>query len=177
MSVAVGLLVAALAANPDRWIDEHGPASAKTVIGECLTEANRPLSDPLVCVRRALDTCENEHGTYQRAMNDCATFSRLAWEARRAAVAKQLMTAQQVSTNFHSPDRLVALLAESEKHWDAWNSPDCEMQAALSEGGTFHRFARDMCLSDHAAYRTLELEALAEDWGKIFNVDGYDWPG
>jgi len=169
MSVAIGLLVAALATPTDLWTGENGPARAKAVIEECLGEADRQLSNPRLCVPRVVDACENEHGTYQRAMNDCATFSRLAWEGRRMAATKRLTSAKQ-ATATQSPDRHIARLRASESHWDAWNRPDCEMQAAFSEGGTYHRFALDSCLSDHAAHRAIELEALAEDWGKIFDL-------
>ena len=64
------------------------------------------------------------------------------------------------------------MLIASEQAWDAWNVPDCEMQAALSQGGTYHRHDLDICLSNHAAHRAIELEALSETWGKIFNLEG-----
>ena len=169
--MALGLLVAALVNSPDQWVGESGPAQAKAVIERCMADTSGGLSDPNVCIRRALGTCEDEHGTYQRAMNDCATFSRLAWENQRASVSRRLMGAKQAGVVFEAPEPHVALLKESEQRWDAWNRGDCEMQARFSEGGTFHRFALDICLSDHAAYRALELEALAQDWEKIFKLD------
>lgn len=170
MGLILGLLVAASATVPDRWTGEAGPALAGSVIEKCLSEAKAQLSDLKKCMSGALDLCEDEHGTYQRAMNDCATFSRLAWETRRAAVAKRLGSARQANGS-PSPDPYVLRLEESERRWDAWNRADCEMQAAFSEGGSYHRFATDTCLSDHAAHRAIELEALQEEWGKIFDFD------
>lgn len=105
-------------------------------------------------------------------MNDCATFSRLAWEYRLALTTKRLTAAKQSDTAFPSPSQHIAMLIASEQRWDAWNGPDCEMQAALSQGGTYHRYDLDICLSNHAANRAIELEALGETWGKIFNLTG-----
>ena len=105
-------------------------------------------------------------------MNDCAAFSRSAWEDRRALTAKRLTAAKRSDAVFPSPRPHIATLIASEQRWVAWNGPDCEMQAALSQGGTYHAYDRDICLSNHAANRAIELEMLGETWGKIFNLDG-----
>jgi len=170
MSVTVGLLVAALATGPDQWIGQNGTARAKAIIEACLQDASSRLSDRMVCVPRVFEACEDEHGTSQRQMNDCAAFSRRAWDERRALTAKRLASAKQSETVFPSPDRHIAMLVASEQRWDEWTGPDCEMQAALSQGGTYHSYDIDICLSNHAAYRAIELEALSETWGKIFNL-------
>jgi len=172
MSVIIGLLVAALTTPPDPWASESGTARAKAIIESCLSEADSALSGRQVCASRPFEACENEHGTSQRQMNDCATFSRLAWEDRRALAAKRLISAQQSDIIFPSPSRHIVMLIASEKAWRAWNVSDCEMQAALSQGGTYHRYDLDICLSNHAANRAIELEALSETWGKIFNLEG-----
>lgn len=160
--------------NKDLW-NEVATARplASQAIDQCLDRASRtPDMLPVFCVRAAYRACEAEHGNMsQRDLNDCATFSHAAWEERRMAVKKRLIAAKQAGSVFPSPDRHIALLVESERRWEVWNGPDCEMQAAVSKGGTHHRFALELCLSNHAAYRAIEFEALAEDWGKIFNLD------
>lgn len=133
MSVAIGLLIAAFATSQDHWTSESGTARAKAIIESCLSDANNRPSDRQMCASRAFGACEDEHGTSQRQMNDCATFSRLAWEDRRALAAKRLTAAKQSGAAFPSPSRHIAMLIASEQTWDAWNGPDCEMQTALSQ--------------------------------------------
>lgn len=165
--LAIGSIAAAQAPSRDSWSDENGTLRAKAVIGNCLNSLNASQSAG-ICVPRVFEACEDEHGTSQRQMNDCATFSRLAWEGRRADAAKRLMAAKSSGVRFPSPAPHIKHLVESEGRWDAWNRSDCEMQAAFSEGGTYHRYDLDICLSNHAANRAIELERLIDVWQKIF---------
>jgi len=165
--LAIGSIAAAQAPSRDSWSDENGTLRAKAVIGDCLNGLSASQSAG-ICVPRAFEACEDEHGTSQRQMNDCATFSRLAWEGRRVDAAKRLMAARSSGVRFPSPEPHIKHLVESEGRWEAWNRSDCEMQAAFSEGGTYHRYDLDICLSNHAANRAIELERLIDVWQKIF---------
>lgn len=167
--LAIGSVAAAQTRSPDRWSDGNGVLQAEAVIGNCISDLNAPQSAG-ICVPRAFEACEDEHGTSQRQMNDCATFSRLAWEGRRADAVKRLMAAKSSGARFPLSEPHIKHLAESERRWDAWNRSDCEMQAAFSEGGTYHRYDLDICLSNHAANRALELERLIDVWQKIFLI-------
>lgn len=154
----------------DQWTAETGIDRAKSALAQCSAAAPDKPSGRATCVLAAFEACEDEHGTSQRALNDCAAFSRGAWEARLAAARSRLFAAKSADSLFGSPDKLIALLTDSERRWDAWNGPDCDIQAALSEGGSFHRYELYICLSNHAAYRAIELESLIQVWGKIFKL-------
>lgn len=157
-------------AAADPWTAETGVDRAKSVLGTCLAATNGTPSGSEPCVLAAFEACEREHGTSQHALNDCASFSKQAWEARLSVARALLMGARTVDIRFGTPDRLVALLAASERRWDDWNRADCDMQAKISEGGSLHRYELYICLSNHAAHRAIELETLVEVWRKIFRL-------
>ncbi|HET6941354.1 MAG TPA: lysozyme inhibitor LprI family protein [Sphingomicrobium sp.] len=151
----------------DPWAD-GGEARAKIVIEQCRDRAREtPHMNSYACVDAAFDRCIEEHGgghMSQRDLNDCATFSRRAWEARLVEVRALLTKEDLTSSGRKHLLPLISQLRESERRWDAWNVTDCAVQSELSRGGTIHRMQEDQCLADHAAYRVRELEGLVESW-------------
>lgn len=166
----------AQSARSDPWQDEAGYEigfkRAEIVISQCLEQAASTAdARPDGCVHSAFLACEREHGTAsQRDLNDCAVFSRKAWEKRLDTVRAQLLGAQTIDPKFGRAEPMVEQLRKSERRWREWSEADCEMQAAGSKGGTIHTMLLSLCLSNHAAQRALELEALTFWWEKSFKL-------
>jgi uncharacterized protein YecT (DUF1311 family) len=164
--------------RPDPWGNpeigyEAGFKRAEVVIAQCLERvASTPDTRPGDCVHAAFATCEREHGTMsQRDLNDCAAFSRRAWEKRLDAALSQLLGAQTIDPKFGQAEPEVERLRESDRRWREWNEADCELQAGDAEGGgTMRSMQRDLCLFEHAAHRALELEVLIFWWEKSFKL-------
>ena len=174
LGLACGSSVAA-APRPDPWAEQaSAEASAKLVLSQCLQRAeSTPPDHSEPCVRAVYLKCESEHGTMsQRDLNDCAYFSRYAWEDRLTKVRAWLLRAKTIDAKFGEAGPMVERLKESERRWEEWNKADCEMQAALSEGGTMHSMEIGICLSDHAAHRARELEGMSFWWSKVYDLPG-----
>ena len=167
ISICSHVSAGAAAPRSDPWAD-GGEAKAKVVLEQCRDRARgTPHMNSYACVHAAFDRCIEEHGgghMSQRDLNDCATFSRSAWETRLVEVRTLLTEADVTSSGREYLRPLINQLRESERRWDAWNVSDCAMQSQLSRGGTIHRMQEDQCLADHAAYRARELEGLVESW-------------
>ncbi|HYC94196.1 MAG TPA: lysozyme inhibitor LprI family protein, partial [Sphingomicrobium sp.] len=148
----------AQAQRPDPWGNheigyESGFKRAEIMIAQCLERvASIPDAGPGDCVYAAFVTCEREHGTMsQRDLNDCAHFSRRAWEKRLDVALSQLLGAQTIDPKFGQAEPMVARLRESDRRWREWNEADCELQAGDADGGgTMRRMQLDLCLSNHA---------------------------
>jgi len=154
----------------DPW-DEGGVERAEQVIAQCLERAARtPPEDQKDCVHAAFLACEDEHGTSQRDLNDCAAFSRRAWEARLVAATSRLMSAKTIDPKFGRAEPTKKLFGESQRRWDEWSSADCDMQHEGSKGGSMHPYLVSMCLSNHSAHRALELDGLIWWWSKSFEM-------
>jgi uncharacterized protein YecT (DUF1311 family) len=165
--------------RPDPWGNpeigyEAAFKRAEAVIAQCLERAaSTPGARPDDCVPAAFLTCEREHGNMsQRDLNDCAAFSRRAWEKRLDVALSQLLGAQTIDPKkFGRAEPEVERLRQSNQRWREWNEADCELQAGDAEGGgTMRSMQRDLCLSAHAAHRALELEALIFWWDKSFKL-------
>ena len=156
---------------PDPWDGQDlGPKRAAAVIGECLNSArSSPDDDPEDCVNVAFRICENEHGTSQRDLNECAYFSRSAWEARLDKIRARLLGATVHPNGTEDPVPRKRLLSESDRQWIAWNKADCEMQL-VDQGGSMLPMLTHLCFSRHAAHRAMELEDLSFWWGKAYGL-------
>jgi uncharacterized protein YecT (DUF1311 family) len=107
----------------------------------------------------------------QRDLNECAHFSRRAWEKQLEAAMSQLLGAMTIDPKFGVADPEVERLRESDRRWREWNDADCELQAGDVEGGgTMRRMLLDLCISNHAAHRALELDGLIFWWEKSFKL-------
>jgi len=152
---------------------EAGFKRAEAVIAQCLERvSSTPDTEAGDCVRSAFLACEHEHGNMsQRDLNDCAAFSRAAWTKRLEAALSQLLGAKTIDPKFGQAEPEIERLRESNERWRAWNVADCELQAGDAEGGgTMRSMELDLCLSDHAAHRALELEGLIFWWDKKFKL-------
>jgi uncharacterized protein YecT (DUF1311 family) len=155
----------------DRWVFEGGAELAGRTIAQCFERGQgSPDFEPLYCVHVALALCLEEHGTNQHAMNDCSSLSKQAWEARLAQVVEQFRGAKTIDPKFGTAEPVVQRFQESQQRWVAWNQADCELQAGPAPGGSMRPMLLDLCLSDHAANRALELEGMAWWWGKSFKL-------
>ena len=106
----------------------------------------------------------------QRDLNDCAAFSRSAWEKRLEAVRAQLLGAKTIDPKWQA-EPMVARLRESDRRWREWNEADCELQAGDAErGGTMRSMRLSLCFSNHAAHRAIELEAQVFWWDRMFKL-------
>ena len=154
----------------DPW-DEGGVERAQQVIAQCLEVAERtPPREEKDCVRAAFLACEDEHGTSQRHLNECAAYSRRAWEARLAAAVSSLMSAKTIDPRFGRAEPRKELFSHNQRRWEEWNSADCDMQHEGSKRGSMHPFLVSICLSNHAAHRALELDGLIWWWSKSFEL-------
>ena len=142
---------------------------AETVIKNCLEAKGKP-SDHASCIYSTFETCEDEHGTSQRALTECAHFLQAAWEKRLGAARGLLMGAKTFDARSEPAEPMVEIFAASERRWDDWNEADCEMQAKLSEGGSIHPMEKSLCMLNHAAHRAIELEYLVRSFGKVFRL-------
>jgi hypothetical protein len=102
------------AAAADRWAPETGEASASAVLASCLT-----TSPSMACVRAAYTTCEAEHGTMaQRDLNDCAAYSKRAWEGRiRTTFTTLQALAQRTDVQSASGRDIYDRLRTSQQLW------------------------------------------------------------
>ena len=145
--------------DPTRWQGEAGLPSARTAIAACL-DGPRPET----CAHTAFLQCDRESGSQApETMNACAGYSRAAWEERIGAVIGRLQALIQKTGRARPTPRA---LASSQKRWQGWSEDDCDMQTEGSNGATLHPMEMDLCLSDHAAARTLELEQLERIWSR-----------
>lgn len=172
--IILALLAALQAQGPtssnDPW-DEGGVERAEQAITQCLALAERtPPPEAKDCVRAAFLACEEEHGTSQRDLNECAYYSRGAWEARLTAAISRLKSAKTINPKFGRAEPQKKLFGESQHLWDEWNAADCDMQHEGSKGGSMHPYLVSICLSDHAAHRALELDGLIWWWSKSFEL-------
>jgi uncharacterized protein YecT (DUF1311 family) len=163
--VAPSFSITAASASSDPWTDEGSVERVKQVIAQCLdAAASTPATNRTTCINAVYDPCEKEHGTSRHALNDCAFFSKGAWEARLIAVRSKLMNVKSPDPRFGPSAELIGKFGESERRWNEWNKADCDMQAAADEGGSIQPLTLFGCLSEHAANRALELELLASEW-------------
>jgi uncharacterized protein YecT (DUF1311 family) len=154
---------AAQATDKDPWENAAaGERLAGQAISQCLDRARKtPDMLPEHCVRAAYQACEKAHGNMsQRDLNECAAFSQRAWEKRLAAIRRVLLRARGAEGSGDTNASLRRQLRENEPQWVKWNERDCEIRASFFEGGTLQPFAKQMCLSRHAAIRALELESF-----------------
>lgn len=171
LALLLGISSVATSARPDPWTGDGGSERARTAIARCLKSADAKLADREPCIDSALKLCLQEHGDSQHALNDCAAFSNGAWEARLAAARSRLMDARDSAPlPGRSAEVMTKLLDQSQRRWDDWNRADCDMQAALSEGGSMHPMIERLCLAEHSAHRALELESMIEDFSKVFEL-------
>lgn len=182
MAVAAGILLTQGAASNaqaprlDPWGSpefgyERGFQRAEEVIGQCLERvASTPDAKSDDCIQAVFRTCEREHGTMsQRDLNDCAAFSRKAWEKRLDAVRSRLFSAATIDPE-RPAEPMVERLRESDRRWREWSEADCELQAHRSSGGSMHQLELFICHSNHAAHRAIELEALVVWWDRVFKL-------
>lgn len=54
-------------------------------------------------------------------------------------------------------------LVASQKLWSEWNEAECKAQVG-TEPGSMASYDMNLCLSDHAALRAIELEHLVDWW-------------
>ena len=162
--------------RPDPWGNheigyEIGFERGEMILRQCLERvASTPSAKSDDCVHAVFLTCESEHGNMsQRDLNDCAAFSRRAWEKRLDNVRSQLLSATTIDPK-RPAEPMVKRLQESERRWREWSEADCELQAAGSRGGTMHQMQLGLCHSNHAAHRAIELEALVFWWEKSFKL-------
>jgi uncharacterized protein YecT (DUF1311 family) len=174
--VALLIMLAGYSGAPDAKADpwgqrESGLERAEAIITQCLERSEGvPPNGSEPCVGAVFAACGSEHGNMsQHDLNDCAFFSKNAWEAGLASIRAKLLSAKTVRGGSASAP-MVRNLAESERRWDDWNRADCELQAALSEGGSMHSMEIGTCLSNHAAHRALELKRLEFWWAKAFQL-------
>jgi len=145
--------------DPTRWVGDAGLPSAKTVIAACL-EGPRPET----CAHAAFLQCDREaEGETQQTMNACAGYSRAAWDERIVAVVGRLQALMEKTGRTRPTPRAIN---SSQKRWQGWSEDDCEMQTEGSRDGTLHPMEVDLCLADHAAARTRELEQLERIWSR-----------
>jgi uncharacterized protein YecT (DUF1311 family) len=145
--------------DPTRWVGDAGLPSAKSVIATCL-EGPRPET----CAHTAFLQCDRESGEQgQQTMNTCAGFARAAWDARITGVVERL---QALITKTGRTRPTPRSLASSQRRWQGWSEDDCDMQTEGSRDGVLHPMEVDLCLSDHAAARTRELEQLERIWSR-----------
>jgi uncharacterized protein YecT (DUF1311 family) len=152
-------------ARNDPWATQTGGLErASQAIEQCLISAGKGPNVPaLTCIRAAYSACEDEHGTSQRQLNECSSFSYQAWKARIADTIALIATAKATTTRFGSRAKEAKLqLIESQKRWNEWNEVDCKLQAIGTEGGSIRPYAISICLSDHAAQRAIDLQRLIE---------------
>jgi uncharacterized protein YecT (DUF1311 family) len=164
-SLAVG--AEAKSARANAWLTPAGGLErANQVIGQCLAQVDQtPRQSRYSCVRAAYEACEIEHGTSQRDMNECSALSYEAWNARIADVMASVARAKSSETRLGlKAEEAKHQLVESQLRWSEWNAADCELQAKGTEGGTIRPFAISICLSDHAAVRAIDLQAIIERW-------------
>lgn len=147
----------------DRWAVESGEASASATLESCLAKGPNDA-----CLRVAYTTCEAEHGTMaQRNLNDCAAYSKRAWEARmRVALASLEALAQRPGVQSASGRDAADRLRTSQQLWLDWSEMDCEIRSAWARGGSLHTLELLMCGADLAASRALDLERLTETWSR-----------
>lgn len=162
--------------RPDPWGNheigyEVGFERADLVLAQCLERAeSTPNMRADDCVRTVFLACESEHGNMsQRDLNECAHYSRRAWEKRLETVRSQLLGAKTIDPKWQA-EPMVERLRESERRWREWNDADCELQSAQSRGGTMHQMHLNLCHSNHAAHRAIELEALVFWWDRMFKL-------
>lgn len=149
--------------TPDRWAPESGEASASATLESCLTKGPNNA-----CLRVAYTTCEAEHGTMaQRDLNDCAAYSKRAWELRmRMALATLETLAQRPDVQSASGRDASDRLRTSQQLWLDWSAMDCALRSAWARGGSLHTLEILMCGSNLAATRALDLERLTETWSR-----------
>ena len=159
---------AASAKLVDPWTAEGGAAEAGRLLAVCLDNVEfTPNARRADCIRTAYSQCEKTHGTMSQSdLNDCAFYSRTAWEKRLSAVRTKLASAKPARKGGGPTPQMVAAFNASEARWEAWYAQDCEMQSAIHEGGSIRPLIQGLCLSDHVATRTVELEALLQKWSR-----------
>ena len=160
--------VGAAAKPADRWTAEAGPAEAGRLLAACLDNVEfTPKARRTDCIRTAYSQCEKTHGTMSQSdLNDCAFYSRSAWEKRLSVVRSKLANAKPANNGAGPTPQMVAAFNSSETRWGAWYALDCEMQSAIHEGGSIRPLIQGLCLSDQVANRTVELEALLQKWSQ-----------
>lgn len=160
-ALALCLPIATHAANLGRWGDEVGVETADDLIGRCLAGTRQPSS----CTDSAWLACASERNTSsQLDLNDCAGFSRKAWERRYAA---QVVRAKGVLGRWsREPDSgertTVATFEENEHVWRAWIDADCRTRTL--SGGSIYGMRIAICVARHLAVRTLDLTTMADEW-------------
>ena len=172
LAVLTSSSVVAAPDHGDPWTHDDGVNLAKAAISKCLDkDARTPPDGSERCIRSAYLACESQHGTMsQHDINDCSYFSEEAWKARLVAIRLRLMAAKAHPLMRESPEPMKRMLNESDSRWNDWNVADCEIQSRFTEGGSMHPLEMNLCLSDHAAHRTLELERWAFWWDHAYDL-------
>ena len=154
-------------ARADPWETQNGGLErAKQVIDQCFAHADgTPRETRYSCVRVAYEACEDEHGTSQRDMNQCAATSNAAWEARIASTISGFVSAKGSETRLGDlAEEAKQELVQSQRRWSEWNAADCALQTKGEEGGSIYPLSKYICLSDHAAVRAIDLQEIIEWW-------------
>jgi uncharacterized protein YecT (DUF1311 family) len=155
LATAITVLPSGLAhAAADRDWRQDGLAAAEAAIATCL-ETKR-FGDGEQCVGRTYDLCEERHGDQQQTMNACSGFARQAWTARLRVQIRRVAATPMARKNMD--------FAATQRRWEQWEARDCEVQSALSVGGSMHDGLVNNCHLRHIGARAIELEALAEAW-------------
>jgi uncharacterized protein YecT (DUF1311 family) len=141
------------------WTAEAGAKTAAAVIARC-TDGGQAES----CAHVAFLRCQQTFGSRDaQVLLNCAGFDRAAWDDRLAAAMDKL---QSVMTQTRRTQPAPSAMAASQKKWRSWSEADCETQTKATRGAELHPMEVNLCLSDHAAPRALELDQLAALWGR-----------
>ncbi|WP_172349398.1 lysozyme inhibitor LprI family protein [Mesorhizobium sp. NZP2298] len=151
MAVVAMLMSQAQAADaPYDWSDEAGAESAKRIIVKCLDEFDESRQiEP--CEYKPSDICvtqfDNGSGN-QRAQNQCAYYSGIAWGQVVDDVYARLVKSAGAPKD----------IAKSQSMWSAWNEFDCHTISDYD--GTRASMDYGACKTRHAAARVFELLEL-----------------